>query len=105
MTDQAGHRPCAHRRPVRRCHRIHTPRANRELIRLSKEAEDGRDGTVYGAFSTNSFYDGITPAPSISMAIVKSAAEALEKGISAIGHQMRKLISNLERYQMTGADE
>ena len=59
------------------------------LIRLSKEAADGRDGTVYGAFSTNSFYEH--HAGAISMAIVKSAAEALEKGISALGHQMLRM--------------
>ena len=55
------------------------------LTRLAKEAAAGRDGTIYGAvFYGDSYYQH--HAGAISMAIVKSAAEAswLEKGISAL---------------------
>ena len=66
-----------------------TAYTHRVLIRLSNEAADGRDGTVYGAFSTTSFYEH--HAGAISMAIVKSAAEALEKGMRALEHQMLRM--------------
>ena len=62
---------------------------HRVLTRLAKEAADGRDGTVYGAFSTDSFYQH--HAGAISMAIVKSAAEAMESGIRALEHQMLRM--------------
>ena len=44
---------------------------------------------VHGAFSTTSFYEH--HAGAISMAIVKSAAEALEKGVHALEHQMLRM--------------
>ena len=58
---------------------------HRVLTRLAKEATDGRNGTVYlsmAHFSTDSYYQH--HAGAISMVVVKSAAEALEKGIIAI---------------------
>jgi hypothetical protein len=51
------------------------------LSRMAKEASGtGRDGTVYGEFSTRSFYHH--HAGAISMALVKMTAEALEASIN-----------------------
>ena len=49
-------------------------------------ASAGRDGTIYGAHSTHSFY--LHHAGAISMAVVKSAAEALVNGVDAEMAQM-----------------
>ena len=52
------------------------------LSRMAKEASGtGRDGAVYGEFSTHSFY--LHHAGAISMALVKMTAEAIEASINA----------------------
>ena len=65
---------------------VYTVFTHRVLTRPPRpqEVAGGRDGTIYGAFSTDAYYQH--HAGAISMAIVKSAAEAswLEKGISAL---------------------
>ena len=47
---------------------------------LSKNAAEGRDGTVYGVHSSVSYFTHHTTA--ISLATVMAAAEAIERGVN-----------------------
>ena len=56
--------------------------SHRVLTTLAKRARDGRDGTVYGEYSTGSYYDH--HAGAISMSVVRTEGERLEKGMLKI---------------------
>ena len=50
------------------------------LHRLSKNAAEGRDGTVYGVHSNANYFTH--HATAISLAIVTATAEAIERGVN-----------------------
>ena len=56
------------------------------LHRLSKNAAEGRDGTVYGVHSNANYYTH--HATAISLAIVTANAEAIERGVNKRAHKL-----------------
>ena len=70
--------------------------SHRILTKLTKRARDGRDGTVYGEYSTGDYY--AHHAGAISMSVVRAEGERLEKG-------MQKIEAKLYRPRMNRANE
>ena len=70
--------------------------SHRVLTKLAKRARDGRDGTVYGEYSTGNYY--AHHAGAISMSVIRAEGERLQKG-------MQKIEAKLYRPRMRRADE
>ena len=69
--------------------------SHRVLTKLAKRARDGRDGTTYGEYSTGDYY--VYHAGAISMAVIRTDGERLEKG-------MRKIEAKLHHSRLCHAE-
>ena len=58
------------------------------LHRLSKNAAEGRDGTVYGVHSNANYFTH--HATAISFATVTAAAEAIERGVNKRARELTR---------------
>ena len=90
VTPQLCQGPPRHRRSGSQ---IHTPRLPKPFhTKLTKRARDGRDGTVYGEYSTDSYY--AHHAGAISMSVVRAEGERLEKGMQKIEAKLYRPCTN-----------
>ena len=56
--------------------------SHRVLVKLAKRARDGRDGTVYGEYSTGDYH--AYHAGANSMSVIRAEGERLEKGMQCV---------------------